>query len=179
MGSIQLNLASKEKLHWPKFCAVCGATADATANTSISTPKDFKYYGALLKWTENTLSVSFPVCRKHRIFCSLLDLPAKLGFITAFLFMVFAPTILWISSSLLISWLASFIGLKGSAFVGSFITASGFFFYGSTVLLYLLAATIKPVRLSQSDEKNVALSVRNEDYFKSLQGLNPPDCIYL
>jgi hypothetical protein len=179
MGSIQLNLASKEKLHWPKFCAVCGAKADATANTSISTPKDFKYYGALLKWTESTLSVSFPVCQKHRILCSLLDLPAKLGFITAFLFMVFAPGILWIASAILISWLAPLAGLKDGAFVGSFTTISGFFFYGSTALLYLLAATIKPVRLSQSDEKTVTLSVRNEDYFKSLQGLNPPDCIYL
>jgi len=179
MGSIQLNLASKEKLHWPKFCAVCGAKADTMASTSISTPKDFKYYGALLKWSENTLSVSFPVCRKHRKFCSLLDLPAKLGFITAFLSMIFAPTILWISSALLMSWFAAFIGLKGSAFVGSFVTVSGFFFYGSTVLLYLLAATIKPVRLSQSDEKTVTLSVRNEDYFKSLQSLNPSDCIHL
>jgi hypothetical protein len=179
MGSLQLNLASEKKLHWPKSCAVCGAKAGAMAHTSISTPKNFKYYGVLLKWTENTLSVSFPVCRKHRIFCSVLDLPAKLGLINALLFMVFSPTILWISSSLLISWLASLTGLKGSAFVGSFVSVSGFFFYGSTVLLYLLAATIKPVRLSQADGNAVTLSVRNEDYFKSLQGLNPPDCIYL
>jgi hypothetical protein len=179
MGSIQLNLASKEKLHWPKFCAVCGEKAESMSNTTISTPKDFKYYGVLLKWTENTLSVSFPVCRKHFLFCSLLDLPAKLGFITAFLFMIFVPTILWITALLLIIWLSSLAGLKDTAFIGSFTTFFGFFFYGATALLYLLAATNKPVRLSNPDGKTVTLTVRNEAYFNSLQSLNPPDCMHL
>lgn len=168
MGSLRLKLSSVQRLRWPPSCAVCGAKAEDHAVASISTSKNFRYYGILLRWTKNTFSVPFPVCRRHKILCLLLDLPAQWGFIDAFIYLILVPGILWIVSTLL---LASLWELKGAA-LEPFTIASGIFFYGLMALFYFLAATIKPVKLYRIDETSLTISIKNEDCFKAFQLLN-------
>lgn len=167
MGSLRIPIKDCSSLRWPSCCMVCGASAELEAITSISTSSDFQFM-VMITWTRHTFSIAFPVCRKHKIICRLLDVPARLSFIYGFLYLIIVPLILWIVSTILI---AATTGLKGDM-LDPYSNALGIFFYGSTVLLYVVAVTFRPVKLSAIDDTSVTLTVRNSESFKRFQLLN-------
>ena len=168
MASLRISLAHADRLRWPSACAVCGAPANDHAAASVTTNNDF-HYTVLLKWTKRTVSVPFPVCRKHRILCRLMDIPAMLGFIDACLYLlILVPIILLLVSGFLVS-IAT--GLTGSS-LDPYAMALASLFYGSMVLFIVAAATLKPVKLSAINQTSLTISIRNKEYFKAFQRLN-------
>ena len=168
MPSLHIARANAQNLRWPSSCAVCCGPADGKAITSLSTSANFRYYAVLLKWTKHTMSLAFPACRKHAFLCRLLDIPARLGVIHAFLYSIFFPTVLWVASGILIA-LAT--GLKGDA-LSAYITWLAVLFYGSAALLLVAGSMFKPVTFSASDENSLTISIRSKQYFQAFEALN-------
>ena len=171
MGSIRLSLASGQGLLWPQSCAVCGSPATHQSKASFSVTKNPRYYVVAWGWTKQTHSISFPVCHKHKLLCSFLDLPSKLGFVDSFLFLVFVPTFLWIAVSLLLVWILGLIGLKGVIHDELFMW-SAVFIYGLFILFFFSAGVFKPVKISDLKEDSVRVSIKNEDCMKAFKLLN-------
>jgi hypothetical protein len=171
MQSLRIAIGGTENLRWPTGCAACGIPADRQALASISTSENFQYYGVLLKWSQRTLSLPYPVCQKHQMICRLLNIPAKLGFIKGFLCLVLVPTFLWIAAIFLV---AVTTGLRGDA-LDPFSTAFALLFYGTTTIFFIAAATLKPIQLLAVDGKSLTITFRNRNYFDSFKLLNLSD----
>jgi len=173
MGSLMISLASGQGLLWPRMCIVCGSEATHKAKTSFTLTKNPRYYLVAWGWTKETHAIPFPVCRKHKVFCSLLDLPAKWGFIDSFLFLLFAPALFWIAFVLLLAFL---LGIKGDALT-PFSVGSAIFFWGLAFLFLIFATTIKPVKIALIKESSIKICIKNEECFRAFEALNVENII--
>ena len=162
MGSVSLDLASGKKVRWPNKCAFCDAPATRWAEASLTSATSLRYYVVALGWKEQTHSISYPVCKKHRVLCNLLNLPSKWGFINSFLFLVFVPTFFWIGIGLL---LAVSLGIKGSD-LSPISTIVAILTYGSTILFFVYCALRKPIRISGVSGTLIRLKMTNNNFFK-------------
>jgi hypothetical protein len=169
MSSIRLRLEAVQGLLWPKVCMVCGGSATHTAMTSFTIVKDVKYFLVALGWTKQTQSIPFPVCRKHRLLCNLLDRPSKWGFVGSFLFLVFAPTFFLVAVVLIGTFIFS---IKKGPTLDAFLTCSAVFSYGLVIAFFIAAWAFKPLRISELKEYSLVLSIRNKDCFRAFEALN-------
>ncbi len=176
MGSIKLSLASGQGILWPQSCAVCGSTATHQSKASFTVTKNLRYYGVLLRWTKQTQSIQFPVCHKHKVLCSFLDVPSKLGFVDSFLFLVLVPALLLIPVCSLLLWILNLIGLKG-LMPDELIKWSAVFLYGLFILFFFFAGVFKPVKILALEEDYVRVTIKNEDCMKAFMLLNGANII--
>jgi len=158
-----MRLDSTKPVSWPRVCAVCCAPAETLARVSQTSATG--YY--LIAYTQKTQSINFPVCKKHRILCAVLNRPSRWGFVGSFLALLFIPGILWIST---IITLAIVFGLKGDA-LDPYLSAIGVLFFGSMFAFLLLAPRLQPVRLA-ADKQTLTFRIKNEEYFHEFRRLN-------
>ena len=168
MGFVMLTLASEKGILWPKRCVVCGGEATDTSRTSFTTTKNARYYLIVWGWTKETHSISFPICRKHKVFCSFLDIPSRWGFLDSFFFFLFVPALLYIAFNLS---LALMLGIKGDALT-PFSILSAIFFWGLAFIFLTFATSIKPVRISHVKEGSIKITIKNEECFRAFELLN-------
>lgn len=155
-------------MRWPNKCAFCNSPATKWAEASLTSATSLRYYVVSLGWKEQTHSISYPVCDKHRLFCNLLNLPSKWGFINSFLFLIFVPTIVWIGSVLLLSVL---LGIKGND-LSPIMTVVAIISYGSTVSYFVYSAFKKPICISGINGTLISLKITNNNFFKEFIDYN-------
>ena len=168
MGTVTIDLASGNKVRWPNKCAFCGSPATKWAEASLTAATSLKYYGVALGWKEQTHSISYPVCEKHRFFCNLLNLPSKWGFINSFLFLILVPTFVWIGIVLLLSVL---LGIKGDD-LSSIMAVIAIISYGSTVFYFVYSAFKKPIRISGISGTLISLKINNNNFLRDFINYN-------
>jgi len=160
----KLNLDAHSKVVWPQRCAVCGAPAQYKARASQTRATGFYF----VVYTQQTHALQYPVCRKHRFLCALLDLPARWGFVGSFLAFVFVPTMIWI---LLILGVSLLTGLKGDS-LNSYLTVTAVLAYGGMIGFFVYATKRKPVKIHAADKNTITLDILNERYALEFRQLN-------
>jgi hypothetical protein len=109
MAIVKFELSLSEGIRWPQECAVCGGPAGRTARASCSVSRNLRYRVVYLGWTQNRVSVSYPVCSKHRWLAwalgaitqrSLVNL--AIGFLVTFFFAfgVILPLVAWFANGI-------------------------------------------------------------------------------
>jgi uncharacterized integral membrane protein len=166
MDSVKLR--STSNLHWPPMCPICNCKATDTAETSITHTKDPKYYVVAFGWTNEKYSLKFPVCRKHKLLCKIIDLPASMGSINGFLFFIFAPLVIWVGLSLLISFITP---VKDLGF-GNIFNWLGGIIYIAFFCFFIIASILKPVKIINLNEGFLNLRIRNSNILKIFKSLN-------
>lgn len=109
MAIVKFELSQSEGMHWPQECAVCGGPAGRTARASCSVSRNLKYRVVYLGWTQHRVSVSYPVCSKHRWLAwalgvitqrSLVNLAISFLVTLFFAFGVILPLVAWFTSGI-------------------------------------------------------------------------------
>lgn len=174
MRSTKLDVVFGQGIKWPQICVICGGTATEKSKASCTVTRNPRYYVIALGWTTQTYDVSFPVCHKHKLRCSILDYPSKIGFINSFLFVVFVPTFVWVASVFLVAWLLNLIGLREiiDSISGAIAGWSALFIYGSFFFFFFFSGLFKPVKISITKEDFIKIHIRNKDYMKAFKILN-------
>lgn len=162
MGTVNIDLTTGNKIQWPDKCAVCGAPASELAEASLTAAIALRYYVVALGWMDQTHSILYPVCNKHKFFCNLIDSPGRWGFISCFLFFIFVPTFVWICTILLIAVL---FNIKGDDLF-PISTLVAILSYGSTLFFFLYCALKKPLSVSKASETSITIKMRNQKFFK-------------
>jgi hypothetical protein len=167
MGSIRLNLSCGGSLRWPQLCSVCGNTATDHAKASRTVLTGFNYYVIAVGWTTQTHSISFPVCHKHKILCSILDFPSTEGF-TYRLFAAMGVSAVVALILLLILSLTGLNKISNDAeslwllWITSFLSIC-FFFFGEF---------LKPIRILNNKNNIIKIFIKNKAYKKAFMLLN-------
>ena len=164
MMSLQIASTRLEHLHWPAACAMCGAQADNHATASIVANQNYQYNGVQLRWTKHTSSILYPVCRKHRVLCRLINVLPRIGLFG----LVFLPAIA-------VSVSMSFIVTFTDHVVDAYIIPLAAIFYGSMVIFYVASIMLQPVHLSAIDDASLTIIIRNKKYFDAFRRLNAMD----
>lgn len=168
MQSIRIDQLRNTRLSWPALCAMCNAPAEAEATASTLTNENYRFRVVYVKWAERTLSVSYPVCWRHRLWCNLLDRPARWGFINASLYLVVIPLIV----TLLLGGLTALVfGFKGET-ADRYFSILGALLLFTMLAFYVVVRMTKPVRLSGLEKGALIISIRNHDYFRKFKDLN-------
>jgi hypothetical protein len=112
MNSVKFKLERGVKIQWPNYCAMCGGKATHAASTSFTATKNIGYYVVAITFKHQTYSIPYPVCRKHKIICNLLDHPARKSLLNIVLFIFIMSFILWGLFYLLFLSIFDLVGLK-------------------------------------------------------------------
>ncbi|MEE9912105.1 MAG: hypothetical protein K4571_10315 [Deltaproteobacteria bacterium] len=172
MNFVQIKLDRFSKIQWPSICAMCGRDATYSANTSFTTTKDIGYYLVVITFKHQTYSIAYPVCRKHRIICNLLDHPARESLMSLAIFVLITTAVLWALFYFLVSLVLDVVGLKyiSSLYLnncGEWVALISFVL----VMLYALGI-FKPVKISNIDDDSIVIGIKNKDFFDSFSNLN-------
>ena len=160
MHSIKLNLGPDGRIWWPSRCALCGVDAEDVARATR--------YVKMGGQTEKTDTLSYPVCRRHKRLCTLLDRPAKWGFVGSFVALVLIPMI---PLGVITIVAAGFAELKGDALSLLFwITAV--LVYGGMAAFFIFAATRKPVKLLKVKKNAFKIKILSDNFFEVFKLLN-------
>lgn len=176
MGSVKLSMSDKLRIKWPNHCAVCDNPPTDSATTSITNTTKFRYYVVAMSFTHQTYSLSYPVCKKHKILCKLLDQPAKsslLGNTFAFFIVAF---ILWLILNLFITYTFGFIGIKNLT-EDAILKWSGYSAFGLAICFIIYGAYIKPVKVINLSEDSMELNIKNDKYLNEFNALNMENII--
>lgn len=155
---------SGDKIRWPNKCAYCGEIAEDEA--PVSNTAAIAFYGVAYK--EESFSMMYPVCKKHKRLCAILDWPASLGFINTSLLALILPMLLCLGLGLIF---CSLTGLKGEI-VSFFFLASGFFIYAGTFIYLVLTIIKKPIRIIRKENKPLVIKFNNKKFYRDFVLLN-------
>jgi hypothetical protein len=167
MTSVKFKLERGLKIQWPNCCAVCAGKATHEASTSFTATKDIGYYLVVINIKSQTYSIPYPVCRKHKIICTLLDYPARWSLFGIALYIFLIPFILWFLFSALFLPILDLVGLKSIEYISNSI--------GLIVIVLLmlyLSGIFKPVRISNIKDDSMKISIKNDIYFNNFKILN-------
>ena len=171
MGSVKLCISENLRIKWPNQCAVCNNPSTDWATTSITNSTKFRYYVVAMSFTHQTHSLSYPVCKKHKRLCKLLDQPAKSSLLNntlAFFFIVF---IMWLILAFLFSSALNLIGLEQRT-RDSIEYWSGMSAFGLVLFLMIYAMLYKPVKILNLNEQSMEIKIKNDKYFNYFKALN-------
>lgn len=137
-------------LQWPRQCAVCGDSEIVPASAYGSSVDDISLpYGVMVKVSEHTLTLRYPLCIKHKriwlgIQLALISLVLITAVLIAFLMNTFPDysEILWVCAAI----------------------ASGIFVFA--------ALTLPPVRVFRIRDDHYMLRIRNNIYAHDLERAN-------
>lgn len=171
MNTVKIKLERGEKIQWPNICAMCGNEATHTSSTSFTTTKDIGYYIVVITFKHETYSISYPVCRKHKLICNILDHPARESLMNNTLFVIIMTAILLGLSYFLPLIIFDSLGLK---YISKIYDEYCWGWVGliSFVLVILYVTGIfKPVKISIEDDSMI-ISIKNNNYFNKFKILN-------
>ena len=171
MGSVKLMMSENLRIKWPDQCAACNNPSTDSATTSITNTTKFRYYVVAMSFTHQTYSFSYPVCKKHKRLCNLLDQSAKSSLLNNTLVFFFGVLILWLILNFLFSSTLKIIGLEIIdqnsidywSFMSSLVVAT---------LLIIYSFFLKPVRISNLSEDSMEISIKNDKYLNYFKALN-------
>ena len=166
--TITLNLNTEITLDWPNKCALCGSPAEGFAEASLTKLTDFRYYLLFFSWKVFNTSISYPVCKKHKLVCNLLDFPARQSFLGNIAVLLFVPCFV----ILIILMIFEFLYPPGSVLTPTSVKFVVCGPYGVMIFFYLLSAFIKPVKLCESCFTNVRLKFRRKKFLKEFVEIN-------
>ncbi len=162
MGKLRFDI--HHPISWPEGCAICGAPAMMRARVSHTVATG--YY--LFAYAQRTHFSDYPVCRKHRFLCSVLDRPSRWGFVGKFWALLIIPGVLLVFMGLT---LAVLFGIKGEA-LDSILSVVGIGSFVMTLGFLIFAPRYQPVRIVEADKESLTFEIKNEEYFRQFKSLN-------
>jgi len=169
MTTFQVTPHNQQGLSWPNQCALCGNPSTHTAKASCTTTSDVRSYVVIVAWTYKLMHLAYPVCRKHRFICRLLDEPSRWSFIQAGVMLVLGPCIVGMLLFCAILPPIELLDVDPPAFVRHIIGSSPIAIW----IVYMFSARfLKPVRVSNLDRTSMLLSVRSPTIASALEELN-------
>jgi hypothetical protein len=172
MNSVKFKLERGVKIQWPSYCAMCGSKATHEASTSFTATKNIGYYVVVITFKHQTYSISYPVCRKHKIICNLLDHPARESLLNITLFIFITSLILWGLFYLLFLSIFDLVGLNN---ISRIYQEYGWQWTGLIALVLVMlyvSGIFKPVRISNIEEDSMIISIKNNKFFNDFKILN-------
>jgi len=136
-------------VRWPPVCVVCGDSRVIEERSFGSSVDDFKT-GIILSITENKMTISFPLCLRHRLWrrgirFALVGASAVLAVLFLALFQVVPEDYSWLL------W-----ALVAVAIVG----------------LFLMARAAEPVRVFAIIDEHFKIQIRNDIYARAFAQAN-------
>ena len=169
MAIIKFQLSLSDGMRWPQECAMCGGPAGRTARATCSISRNLKYRVVYLAWTQHRVSVSHPVCSKHRWIAWVLGVVSQrslvnlaIGFLVtfSFAFSVVLP---------LVAWFASGIPVENpSVAIYSLIIFLG------CVALFLWSQRSVPVKIKDVTDETMRLWFARPSFASAFLRLNEP-----
>lgn len=137
-------------LQWPRQCVVCGHSEVVPASAYGSSVDDISLpYGVMLKVSEHTLTLRYPLCIKHKR--------------------------LWLGTQLALVSLVLLATVSIVFLMNTFPDYSVFLWISATMLgtLFIFAAlTLPPVRVFRIRDQHYMLRIRNNAYARALEHAN-------
>jgi hypothetical protein len=148
---------------------MCGAPAEAEASASLVNPNKFLRVWLLVFWSSEHFDVSYPVCKKHRRICNLLDWPARRGSVVSSVWWLFLPAMIWLVCVIgMTNFLIPLPVLARQVLA----VALAISLWGAMTCWYVAAIFLKPVRLTHLQNEAITLSIRSPEYFRRFVELN-------
>lgn len=167
MAVLRLDISKRQGVYWPKKCAVCGAEATSEGKAACSIATKPQYRLIYLGWTRRRISMSYPLCMKHRLTCFLPSLVSErnlfnlgFGFLAVFLFVfgVLVP-------------LASYIIYHEPIMNPQFVIWYSFLF-GLGIVACIAIQGLVPVKIKDANEAMITLKISNRTYADEFKMLN-------
>jgi len=150
----------ERSLTWPHKCAVCYKSSEFNIDTSITDISD----SGMTWYKIRKRSLRYPICRRHRFFCFIFDLPQRNSLIW------------WILAILpiaLIGFIRKFIELISISPLNTAFSKWFILLTYAVIFLYLFTGKyLLPVRLSKVDNHRMKISFKNEDFFTEVKKMN-------
>ena len=174
MGRTRIDFSSGNRIKWPNKCAFCGAKSSDWAESNFSKVTGLRFYVLALGWTFKTKTMSYPVCQKHKRFCSLFSEPTKWTFTDTLLYIFSLPT----GFALLL--LCFFVGLEEFADVELldfvFVLILSLCLWCLTFIFLITWKIISliyvPIKLLDFNEISIDLSFRNDKFLQEFITIN-------
>ena len=172
MNSAKIKLDHGEGIQWPNKCAMCGEVATHSASSSFTTLKNVGFYVVLVTLKHQTYSMLYPVCRKHRFLCNILDHPARESFVSLSFFVAITTALLLGFSSILLTFAFDYFGLT---FMSKIYEENGWKILGAAYfvasILYV-SGIFKPVTISNVKDDSLVVSIKNKKFFNEFTSIN-------
>lgn len=137
-------------LQWPRKCVVCGLSEVVSGSAYGSSVDDISLpFGVILKVSEHTLTLRYPICVKHKWF---------------WLGTQFALFLLFLLAAVSIAFL---MGYYPDYSVTLWVVAAI-----ASVIFVFLALTLPPVQVFRIRDNYYMLRIRNNSYARDLERAN-------
>jgi hypothetical protein len=171
MGSVKLHMSENLRIKWPNQCAVCNNPPADSSKTSITNTIKFRYYVVAMSFTHQTYTLLYPVCKKHKRLCNLLDQPARSSLLNNTFAFFIAATIFWLILDFIITYTVGFIGLKNIS-EDAILKWSGYLAFGLVIGFIIYGIYIKPVKVISLSENSMKINIKNDKYLNEFNALN-------
>lgn len=161
---MQKVMVSSKSVQWPHRCAVCGSPPTGTASSTCAVVTDARYFGIFVRTKHRYTTVTYPVCRRHKLIADLT------GFIAARNLINLTIGVAW--AFMVFGFFANLYGL----IVGMSVTFNTLFVYGCLALLgiaiFEFGRRLIPVKLANATDNAITLVFRSKAYAVFFMNVN-------
>jgi hypothetical protein len=153
-------------LLWPNKCAACGKAATHEIGSECSVVTKVGYFVLFFRTTHRVVSISYPVCAKHRLIGAIAAKLSERNLINLGLGVMACFFICGIC-----------VALYQSIILGEISVSTGFLMFGimynlTYFGLYYWSKHNTPVKINNVTEDEIELSFSNDQYSKEFINLN-------
>jgi hypothetical protein len=177
MGSVKLGFCENFSIKWPNLCAVCNSQSTDWAKSSITNTIKIRYYVVALSFTHRIYTLSYPVCKKHKFICNLVDQPARGSLLQNVIALIFIPAIVWIILALPTAILLGDVFNVRIQYREVITNLLGIPVLVATILFVIYALFFKPVKISHLAEDSMKIKIKNDRFLNEFKALNMDNII--